>query len=78
MRTLLALLIGWLIVVPLMPLAAEPAESEPPKEPEQSQAEPATSTEKRPQPTTTDRSTDTFVPSEEISEDLSVSYPVDI
>ena len=28
--------------------------------------------------TSTDRSSDIFVPSEEISEDLSVSYPVDI
>jgi hypothetical protein len=70
MRLPLAILMGLLTMVPLMPLAAEP-QGEPPKEAEPTQPEPSTSPEERPAPTSTDRPTDTFIPSEDISEDLS-------
>ena len=54
------------------PAATEP----PPEQPATPATEPAATPP--PAPTAAAKSPDTFTPSEEISEDLSVSFPVDI
>ena len=57
--------------------APEPAAGEPPSE-QTTVPAPEPAATPAPVPTTTAKSPDTFTPSEEISEDLSVSFPVDI
>jgi len=73
-QTFLLALILWLGGVALADeTTPQPAPAEPP--PKQAAAPVATPP---PVPTTNAKSPDTFTPSEEISEDLSVSFPVDI
>jgi hypothetical protein len=79
---ILAPMILWAAQADEVAKAEDAAKDEPAKQapaPETQRAvTPPTATTPPAATTSTDRSSDIFVPSEEISEDLSVSYPVDI
>ena len=66
----------------LLPLAAQDENAEPPPEQQRQEepapADPAEASESRQDPPRTIDDLDSFVPSVEISSDLSISFPVDI